>query len=493
MGKDDIHDPSRSQIWPDSLPIQTQHGVQDSLRMHRANGSDRAPSFRMIVRQHAIHGLAVGEMTPSNRGARPLPLDPPFVCELTPDDVADAPLLNVLDFSVHARLIKSLDPPTLVADSSTRKLLLGDCGQCAFTTRGLSAHDRSLFIFSELSVRQAGSFRIRFDIINHSLSSFFAIGSVYSRPFVVHERSAYPGLSPSTDLILAIQDCGLKLRVIKDNRDRSKKSNGKQKARYQNDFLPHIAATHATDSRSEGEPSPVFSSATSDSSPSLPTVPNRPSWPCTTADRGLSALHAFQQPSNASTRELETWATRPRALTQPDWPNGRYSTRVDAAALKHRPLLPETRDFSKSPSQLEPGSRVSTLQPTSAHSDGLRARPHPHFTSMAPPDVWDAPSLRNHFMNPHSRASGAETSSMSGGPRLHEPTAVSLPPIRWILETADAGERGRSPPGMRSAESPVTWDAAELPSKRMRNNSGEETQLYGEVRRHQQPPKQLRQ
>lgn len=80
-----------------------------------------------------------------------------------------------------------------------------------------SLPEQSLFIFSELYVRSAGTYRLRFDAIDRSLSSFQPLGSIYSRPFVVvQDKKDFAGLTPSTELILAIVDRGLKLRVIKE-------------------------------------------------------------------------------------------------------------------------------------------------------------------------------------------------------------------------------------------------------------------------------------
>lgn len=74
---------------------------------------------------------------------------------------------------------------------------------------------QSFFIFSELAVRLEGTFRLRFDIIDRTLSSFAFLGSLYSDAFTVHGKMTFPGLCPSTELIRAIIDKGLKLRLVK--------------------------------------------------------------------------------------------------------------------------------------------------------------------------------------------------------------------------------------------------------------------------------------
>lgn len=92
----------------------------------------------------------------------------------------------------------------------------------------LTAHlmtEECLFVFSELGIRTAGEYRIRFDLIDRLGCQFRRLTSIYTQPFVVvADKKNFPGLSTSTDLIHSLVRRGLKLRIIKSQ-------NGKQRKR----------------------------------------------------------------------------------------------------------------------------------------------------------------------------------------------------------------------------------------------------------------------
>lgn len=52
-------------------------------------GSPAAPRFRVLIRQQPLHGLAFGDEPPPVKGHRPMPLDPPLICELVPNSQDD--------------------------------------------------------------------------------------------------------------------------------------------------------------------------------------------------------------------------------------------------------------------------------------------------------------------------------------------------------------------------------------------------------------------
>jgi hypothetical protein len=84
--------------------------------------------------------------------------------------------------------------------------------------------EECLFVFSELGIRTAGEYRIRFDLIDRLGSQFRRLTSIYTQPFtVVADKKNFPGLSASTELIHSLVRRGLKLRVIKSQSGKARK------------------------------------------------------------------------------------------------------------------------------------------------------------------------------------------------------------------------------------------------------------------------------
>lgn len=144
--------------------------------------------------------------------------------------------LSLLELSCRARLIPATGFQSEMKQASDgRPLLTGDYDQSGFVAQVFPPREQCFFIFSELSVRAKGLYRLRIDIIDHSSFSFTNLGAIYSDVFEVHDRKAFPGLTPSTDLVVAIVRRGLKLRLVKSSGDKKSPSQASHQKRMCND------------------------------------------------------------------------------------------------------------------------------------------------------------------------------------------------------------------------------------------------------------------
>lgn len=85
--------------------------------------------------------------------------------------------------------------------------------------------DGSFFIFSDLSVKMEGKFRLQFNLYQMRAHEFECryIHSIVSEPFQVYSTKSWPGMNESTALTRSFSDQGVRLRLRKEPRTLLKK------------------------------------------------------------------------------------------------------------------------------------------------------------------------------------------------------------------------------------------------------------------------------
>ncbi|PWN38071.1 uncharacterized protein FA14DRAFT_22693 [Meira miltonrushii] len=192
------------------------------------------PRFQLLIRQDPIKGFATGTDVTARKNARITPLDPPPVCELIVlpfgeedemDEVERARFLSTVEVCIHVRLVSVDDPQTEIQDRNLDPngvLLVGNTVESPFIAPCTSPFlkDECFFIFSELSVRCSGQYRLRYDLIDRANNRFQKIASVVGNPFTVYSQKKYYGnFTESSSLIKDIAARGLRLRICKGNQD----------------------------------------------------------------------------------------------------------------------------------------------------------------------------------------------------------------------------------------------------------------------------------
>ncbi|UZJ52904.1 hypothetical protein CBS101457_002224 [Exobasidium rhododendri] len=190
--------------------------LNDVLQSHGGVRPLVAPRFRLQIRQQPERGLAVGTDDSAYKRARAIPIDPPPICELVPEQSSDLKYISVPEVSVLARLVHC-DAP-FEEEASNRQFrdpLISGIQESGFIAP-VMAH-------VELGVRRAGNYRIRFDLVDRCGLRFQCLASVFTQPFTVtSDAKAFTGLQASSELLHALVKRGLKLRINKGPQNEKK-------------------------------------------------------------------------------------------------------------------------------------------------------------------------------------------------------------------------------------------------------------------------------
>ncbi|CAO1630949.1 unnamed protein product [Parajaminaea phylloscopi] len=370
--------------------------VRTGLATYSAAKRRANPAFRLCIRQHPAHGLALGDDT-ALKAARPPALDPPLVCELLPEHRDDEVFLSIPELSLRVVLVGA-DKPGMEIKRTPRgnPALTGDCDQTAFVAQVFPPKEQSLFIFADTSCRIPGLYRLRIDVIDRTDRHICVLGSIFSDVFEVHDRRTFPGLSPSTELIQAIVRRGLKLRVVKPPSNRKYVSSVPQGKKRRVDG--HWPLMHSDASRSYDDED-AFDALDSSPASSQRYQPTAMPPPATTERSFWAAPPAPHQPlmrepadSHHAFRPTPTQSdSAPRSLVRerppPDEKHQGISEAPMASAIQKR-LAPLRTG----------GSRFAALL---AIKRGREAETEPEDTqsTRAAEDVLPLPPVLNHFVD----------------------------------------------------------------------------------------------
>jgi Velvet factor len=76
-----------------------------------------------------------------------------------------------------------------------------------------------VFAFTDLSVRQEGHYRLRFDVFEISSATIYHRAHVISDEFRVYAAKSFPGMAQSTDFTDTLKKHGIRVRVSKTIRN----------------------------------------------------------------------------------------------------------------------------------------------------------------------------------------------------------------------------------------------------------------------------------
>jgi len=190
--------------------------IRHNLREHGGADARREPRLCLVVVQQPTDALGVGDGPAVFKQARNVPLDPPPICQLVMEHPDDCSYLQLPEVSLRAHLVEADAPCTPVEPRINNEApLINGIHESAFVAPVTTTAVQSLFIFTEIGVRCAGKYRLRFDLVDRVGLSFKRLASVYTDVFQVHgDRRDFPGLQRSTDLMRAVARRGLKVRII---------------------------------------------------------------------------------------------------------------------------------------------------------------------------------------------------------------------------------------------------------------------------------------
>ncbi|KAL3423794.1 developmental regulator [Phlyctema vagabunda] len=273
------------------------------------------------------------------------PIDPPPIVQLKVNKEADPneSFLQSSAFFIHCTLIplseESRRPGKLASNgmggtpvSSLHRLKNQDNKECAF------------FVFGDISIKEAGDYRLEFHLFELRDSECCHIDSVQCNRFTVYTAKNFPGLEQSTFLTRMFSDQGVRLRVRKEPRSTLKK-NGPASDNYQKKtYSSHAKNENGKRPRSGSIPEATqHVPATSSSDPSP--VQHHQENPRLMERSSFSASSAG--PSNTSSQD---------ALTS------------SLCAILIPPQQSRTFDRSQGDHQYFQGSPQSTTQPQAYYS-----------------------------------------------------------------------------------------------------------------------------
>lgn len=159
------------------------------------------------------------------------PLDPPPVVELIVEEDIDPQKLymNSPNLFMTIQLCpEGSDKPYFSGDNEPT--MVGQlCSSVHKLKEGVGEREKGFFIFGDVSVKIAGTWRLRFMLYDLpfpcSRSTCVLLATTFSAPFNVVQSKDYKGLAESTALTRHFSDQGVRLRLRKEQRQ-SKRKNG---------------------------------------------------------------------------------------------------------------------------------------------------------------------------------------------------------------------------------------------------------------------------
>ncbi|CAO3629178.1 unnamed protein product [Cunninghamella blakesleeana] len=142
------------------------------------------------------------------------PLDPPPIVQLITDAVDES---NYSKYFLYATLASKDDSEDITFLDNSRTTA-GDVVQSLYRLRDINNNDGVFFIFSDISIRMEGFFRLRFTLFEIIGSYAQSKSSVLSDVFQVYSPKSFPGMSESTFLTRLFSEQGVRVRIRKETR-----------------------------------------------------------------------------------------------------------------------------------------------------------------------------------------------------------------------------------------------------------------------------------
>ncbi|CAO3646959.1 unnamed protein product [Cunninghamella echinulata] len=153
------------------------------------------------------------------------PLDPPPIIQLISDTIDESKYPR---YFLYATLV-SEDGNDNIAFLENNRTTAGDVVQSLYRLRDFGNNDGVFFIFSDISIRMEGFFRLRFSLFEIIGSYSQCKCSVLSDVFQVYSPKSFPGMSESTLLTRLFSEQGVRIRIRKEVRTHPSSNSSKRK------------------------------------------------------------------------------------------------------------------------------------------------------------------------------------------------------------------------------------------------------------------------
>ncbi|KAG2173551.1 hypothetical protein INT44_007142 [Umbelopsis vinacea] len=227
--------------------------------------------LRLMVRQQPVHARLCSFKEKVDRR----PIDPPPIVQL----VCNSPGMDQQQFLQNpffflvCSLQNANDYDTQGSRVDCNQTTAGTVVQSLHKLKDLDGSDGGFFLFSDISIRVEGYFRLRFTLFEIVGTRAVRLTSTLSDVFQVYSPKLFPGMAESTLLTRHLSDQGMRIRIRKENRVQLSKRKRSEDA------------GSVDDASCSQPPSPV----TSNSHPSPPCVtPDRTPLNYPTATRSIS-------------------------------------------------------------------------------------------------------------------------------------------------------------------------------------------------------------
>ncbi|KAI8987540.1 velvet factor-domain-containing protein [Mycotypha africana] len=146
------------------------------------------------------------------------PLDPPPIVQLHRSNNTNFNDYHIsANFFLHATLANANDHSDIHYVNGNRTTA-GSVVQSLHKLKDTSNSEGAFFIFSDISVRIEGVFRLKFTLFQIKGIEVERICCTFSNPFRVYSPKNFPGMSESTELTRTFSDQGLRIRIRKEAR-----------------------------------------------------------------------------------------------------------------------------------------------------------------------------------------------------------------------------------------------------------------------------------
>ncbi|KAF6824995.1 hypothetical protein CPLU01_10532 [Colletotrichum plurivorum] len=179
---------------------------------------NRHRGISLQVIQQPKHGRVEGGKVKDRK-----PLDPPPVVKMVVERDFDQrfygnPNLCLANpfFSLFCELVRDT-PESEKEAKATNKLLLGTRVSSLHKLKDQGNQDVGYFTFGDISVKNAGTYKLRFTLYEFRGMEAVECAVVESSRFEVHNQKTFPGMSESTPLTRFLSEQGVRLRVRKES------------------------------------------------------------------------------------------------------------------------------------------------------------------------------------------------------------------------------------------------------------------------------------
>ncbi|CAO0802584.1 unnamed protein product [Mucor circinelloides] len=189
----------------------------------------RSSLFHLVVRQQPSKARLCSFKEKVDRR----PIDPPPIIQLSSNQQDDEYLQNPY-FFLYATLTDVRGETDLHFVNGNRTT----AGTVVQSLHKLKDHDNTdggFFIFSDISVRLEGYYRLKFTLYEIEGPIVNRLCSIVSDVFQVYSPKSFPGMSESTFLTRSFSDQGVRIRIRKEPRSSSSSTSASGKRRKRND------------------------------------------------------------------------------------------------------------------------------------------------------------------------------------------------------------------------------------------------------------------